>query len=71
MNHSVIKSLLPLKKDGQINSFWTRDGRILVKKGKDDQPIRVSPSDNIHLRLGLVSLTHEVMEEGPTDSAVD
>lgn len=71
VNHSVIKSLLPLKKDGLINSFWTRDGRIIVKKGKDDQPIRVLPSDNIRLRLGLVSLPHEAMEEGPTSSAVD
>ena len=34
MKHEVIKSLLPLKKDGLIDSFWTRDGRIIMKKGR-------------------------------------
>ena len=54
MNHSVINSLLPLKKDGFIDSFWTRDGRIIVKKSKTENPVRIDPADNIKFSLGLV-----------------
>ncbi|MEW8246168.1 MAG: hypothetical protein AB2768_09085, partial [Candidatus Thiodiazotropha endolucinida] len=53
INHSVVKTLLPMKKDGKIDSFWTRDGRIIVKKDKDSNPVRVSPNANIERSLGL------------------
>lgn len=53
INHTVVKTLLPMKKDGKIDSFWTRDGRILVKKDKDSAPVRVSPNANIERSLGL------------------
>ena len=42
-----------MKKDGKIDSFWTRDGRIIVKKDKDSNPVRVSPNANIERSLGL------------------
>ena len=54
LNHSVIKSLLPLKKDGSIDSFWTRDGRIIVKNSKTENPVRIGPADNIKFSLGLL-----------------
>lgn len=53
VNHSLVKSLLPMKKEGTIDSFWTRDGKIIVKKSKDSNAVQISPSDNIRLKLGL------------------
>ena len=52
-NHAVIKSLLPLKKSNKIDSFWTRDGRIFVKLGARDNPIRIKPQENVETRLGI------------------
>lgn len=57
INHSVIKSLLPLKKDGKIDSFWTRDGKILVKKDRYGNPVRLSPKASVTQTLGLASPT--------------
>ena len=71
MNHEVIKSLLPLKKDGLIDSFWTRDVRIIVKKGKEDDPKRISPSDNIRFVLGLVNENDDQMAVGATGISAD
>ena len=53
MNHAVVKSLLPLKKGEKIDSFWTRDGRIIVKKDNNEDPVRISPADNINLKLSI------------------
>ena len=53
LNHAVVQSLLPLKKAKSIDSFWTRDGRIIVKKGSADDPIRISPNDNLNIKLSL------------------
>ena len=53
MNHAVVKSLLPLKKAEKI---WTRDGRIIVEKDSNEDPVRISPADNINLKL-LVLMT--------------
>lgn len=43
-NHQAVKVLLKLKKMNKINSFWTTDGKILVKSTSDGQPFPVSPS---------------------------
>ncbi|MCG8049149.1 MAG: hypothetical protein N0E48_26695 [Candidatus Thiodiazotropha endolucinida] len=56
VNHSLVKSLLPLKKNGTIDSFWTRDGRVLVKKDRNGDPVRLSPNDSIGFKLGLVNV---------------
>lgn len=46
-NHSMVKQLLSLKKGKKIDSFWTSDGRMLVKKEAVSDPIYVSPRDSI------------------------
>ena len=74
MNHSVIQTLLlPLKRGGKIDSFLTRDGRIIVKKTKSTDPIRIGPSDNINFSLAIKSTgddedESESMNEKPAES---
>ena len=73
MNHSVFQTLLPLKRGGKIDSFWTRDGRIIVKKTKSADPIRIGPSDNINVSLKIKSIGDdddeaEPMNEEPAES---
>ena len=46
-NHSVVKQLLALKKVDKIDSFWTSNGRILVKKDATSEPTRVSSQDSV------------------------
>ena len=73
MNLSVVQTLLPLKRGGKIDSFWTRDGRIIVKKTKSADPIRIGTSDNINFSLGIKSTGDdddeaEPMNEEPAES---
>ncbi|MCW4342132.1 MAG: hypothetical protein N0E48_01995 [Candidatus Thiodiazotropha endolucinida] len=67
-NHSIIKALLPLKKNGKIDSFWTRDGRVIVKTDKNEDPIRISASDNINLKLGVAPVAPVVNEGSFSDT---
>ena len=73
LNHSVIQTLLPLKSDGKTDSFWTRDGRIIIKKSKSADPIRIGPSNNINFSLGIKPTGDdgdeaEPMNEEPAES---
>lgn len=54
-NHSVVKELLALKIDSKIDSFWTSNGRIYVKKGTDSEPIRISSRDCVTTKLQIKS----------------
>ena len=47
VNHSVVKSLLPLKKNESIDSFWTSNGQIYVKKDSTSDPVKVSSTDDL------------------------
>ncbi|MCN4145106.1 MAG: hypothetical protein LC437_08845, partial [Thiohalomonas sp.] len=51
--HSIVKSLLALKKANKIDSFWTRDGRIFVKHEKETDPVRIKPSDDVETKLKI------------------
>ena len=53
VNHSVVKSLLPLKKNDSIDSFWTSNGQIYVKKDSTSAPVKVSSTDDLNSRLSL------------------
>ena len=46
-NHNLVKSLSGLKKDKKINSYWTMNGRIFVKKDADDDPCKILTHDDI------------------------
>lgn len=52
-NHSVIKSLLELKKAKQIDSFWTVNGNVLAKTTHESSPIRLRFTDDIPKKLGI------------------
>ena len=52
-NHSVVKQLLALKKVGKIDSFWTSNGRILVKRDATSEPTRVSSQDSVLFKLQI------------------
>ena len=55
LNHGVVKSLLELRKSAKINSFWTSNGKILVKKSQEASPISLNIMDDISVKLGLSS----------------
>lgn len=52
-NHSIIKSLLPLKKSEKIDSFWSRDGKIFVKMTKEGDVIRIKPNEDVEKKLNV------------------
>ena len=52
-NHSMVEQLLTMKKGDKIDSFWTSNGRIYVKKEPTSDPIRVSMNDSISVKLEL------------------
>ena len=54
-NHAVVKQLLPLKKNSAIDSFWTSNGQIYVKKNSVCDPVKVSVTDNIPTKFGIAS----------------
>ena len=56
-NHSMVKQLLNMKKGDKIDSFWTSDGRIYVKKEPTSDPIRVSMNDSISVKLELEGIS--------------
>ena len=64
VNHSIIKSLLPLKKDGKIDSFWTRDDKIIVKKDKNTDPERISQKGNVQFTLAMLAKDDDKTSEG-------
>lgn len=47
VNHSLVMDIRDKFKQRAIFSFWTRDGAILVKKRKDDSPVRVRNEQDI------------------------
>ena len=47
------KQLLALKKVGKIDSFWTSNGRILVKRDATSEPTRVSSQDSVLFKLQI------------------
>ena len=53
VNHSVVKSLLPMKKNDSIDSFWTSNGQIYVKKDPTSRPVKVSSIDDLNSKLSL------------------
>ena len=60
-NYSVVKQLLALKNVDKIDSFWTSNGRTLVKKDATSEPTRVSSQDSVLLKLQI-----ETESEGAT-----
>ena len=44
-NHSTVKTLLKLKKNNKIDSFWTIDGKVLVKTSPTSKPLIISSAD--------------------------
>lgn len=38
LNHAIIKTLLSLKKANKINSFWTKNGKVLAKETSESKP---------------------------------
>ena len=53
LNHGVVKSLLELRKSRKINSFWTSNGKILVKKTQETSPVVINFMDDIPFKLNL------------------
>ena len=41
-NHKTVQTLLKLKKNGKIDSFWTTDGKVLVKSTAESKPFTLS-----------------------------
>ena len=52
-NHSVIKSLLELRKSKKINSFWTTNGKILAKVTPESTVVTLNIADDIAQKLGV------------------
>lgn len=52
-NHAVVKQLLPLKKNAKINSFWTVNGQIYVKKTALSDPVKISYMDSVSSKLSI------------------
>ena len=52
-NHSVIKSLLKLRKAKRINSFWTSNGKILAKVAPEAALVTLDFTDDISQKLGI------------------
>ena len=44
-NHSTVKTLLKFKKNDKIDSFWTIDGKVLVKTSPTSKPLTISSAD--------------------------
>ncbi len=47
LNYGLVQSLWRLRKDGRINSFWTRDGNVFAKQGENDRPSRIRTNYDI------------------------
>ena len=54
VNHAVVKQLLPLKKANKINSFWSINGQIYVKKDASSDPVKISAKDSIGLTWFII-----------------
>ena len=52
-NHTVIKSLLELRKAKRINSFWTSNGKILAKVSPEAALVTLDFTDDISQKLGI------------------
>ena len=52
-NHVVVKQLLPLKKNKKIDSFWTMNGQIYVKKEQLSDPVKIRVNDLIDEKLNI------------------
>ena len=52
-NHSVIKSLLELRKARKISSFWTSNGKILAKVTPESSIVSLNITDDIAQKLGV------------------
>ena len=52
-NHSVIKSLLELRKARKISSFWTSNGKILAKVTPEGSIVSLNITDDIAQKLGV------------------
>ena len=66
-NHSMVKQLLSLKRGNKIDSFWTSDGRVLVKKDAVSDPIYVSPRVSIFEKLGVKIVADELAGVEPAE----
>lgn len=44
-NHKIVHTLLKLKKNGKIDSFWTTDGKVLVKTTAESKPFTISSAE--------------------------
>jgi len=45
-NHSIVSTLIPLRKTNKLASFWTRNGTVFAKKLAEDVPVKVrSPEE--------------------------
>jgi len=53
-NHAAVKTLLPLRKAKEIDSFWTTNGVILVKKHATSVPIKLTCDDDVNAKLAEV-----------------
>ena len=53
LNYGIVKSLLALKKDGDIYGFWTSNGNVLAKKTEHSSPVRLNILDDIETKLEL------------------
>ena len=65
-NHSMVKQLLTMKKENKIDSFWTSDGRVYVKKESTSDPNRVSMNDTISAKLVLEAIDGSAGSAGAT-----
>ena len=52
-NHSVIKSLLELRKARKISSFWTSKWKILAKVTPESSIVSLNSTDDIAQKLGV------------------
>ena len=52
-NHTIVKSLLQFRKNKQIDSLWTLNGRIFAKKSRDDDPTRVRSLEDVFDKLNV------------------
>lgn len=46
-NHNLVMELRERFQQRAVCSYWTRDGTIFVKKGKDDAPVRIRSANDI------------------------
>ena len=62
-----MKNLLQYRKNRNIDSLWTQNGRTYAKKTKDDDPVKLRCSEDIFDKLKL----ERVEDELPTDETED